>query len=239
MKPLMLLQLVICLRWVDELLEVHEEFVGLYEIPNIKADTIFGVIMDTLTRLNLALVQCRGQCYDGASNMSGCKSGIAASISALESKALFTHCYGHSLACSWRHSIKMLEDVLDIEFEISGLIKFSPKCNAQFDSLKKDIAPGSPVLRPTRLTVRSLSLKSVIDNYAVLQALWDECLEEQLKSDVKARIIGSASSNDFSLSLAYLILKHTDNLSATLQSKDMSVTEGQEVTSMTEGVAND
>ena len=70
-------QLVICFRSVDETLNVHENFVGLYIIPNISAQVILSVITDTLTRLNLSFGRCRGQCYDGASNMSGCKSGIA------------------------------------------------------------------------------------------------------------------------------------------------------------------
>ena len=34
-------QFVICLRWVDHKLEVHEDFIGLYNIPGISAKTIF------------------------------------------------------------------------------------------------------------------------------------------------------------------------------------------------------
>ena len=32
-------QFFICLRWVDQFLEVHEDFIGLYKVDNIKADT--------------------------------------------------------------------------------------------------------------------------------------------------------------------------------------------------------
>lgn len=39
-------QLVICIRWVDLNLEAHEEFIGLYKVDNIKADTIVGGIRD-------------------------------------------------------------------------------------------------------------------------------------------------------------------------------------------------
>ena len=38
-----------------------------------------------------------GQCYDGASNMSGTKSGLATQIKVEESRAIFSHCYRHSL----------------------------------------------------------------------------------------------------------------------------------------------
>lgn len=53
----------------DELL-VHEEFIGLYEVLSIDT-TLVAVIKDTLLRLKLTLVKAQGQCYDGASSMSG------------------------------------------------------------------------------------------------------------------------------------------------------------------------
>ena len=35
-------QLVICFRWVDDNLQVHEDFVGLHFVESIAAPTIFG-----------------------------------------------------------------------------------------------------------------------------------------------------------------------------------------------------
>ena len=63
-------QLVICICWVNHKdLEVHEDVIGLYKVDNISAATIVDAIKDTLLHLNLPLTKCRGQCYDGASNM--------------------------------------------------------------------------------------------------------------------------------------------------------------------------
>ena len=39
---------VICLRWVDQFLEVHEDFIGLYKVDNIKADALRTAIEDVL-----------------------------------------------------------------------------------------------------------------------------------------------------------------------------------------------
>lgn len=36
-------QLTLCLRWVDDNLQAHEDFLGFYNIPNINADTIVSV----------------------------------------------------------------------------------------------------------------------------------------------------------------------------------------------------
>ena len=69
-------QLVLCLRWVDDDLNPHEVFIGLQSVPNIAADTPVTVIRDVLIRMNPFIINCRGQCYDGASNMVGAKSGL-------------------------------------------------------------------------------------------------------------------------------------------------------------------
>ena len=60
-------QLVICFRWVDENLEVHEDFVGLHPLNDTKAETIVKVILDTIQRMSLKIENARGQYYDGAS----------------------------------------------------------------------------------------------------------------------------------------------------------------------------
>ena len=73
-------QLAICLRHVDDYLVAHEEFIGFYHIPNIFSDTIVSVIKDVQLRMNLSLFKCRGQCYDGAGTMAGCRNGVAAQL---------------------------------------------------------------------------------------------------------------------------------------------------------------
>ena len=49
-------------------------------------------------RLQLSLNDCRGQTYDGASNMLGRKSGVATQITNIQPKPIATHCHAHSLS---------------------------------------------------------------------------------------------------------------------------------------------
>ena len=237
-------QLTICFRWVDSKLEVHEEFVGLYNIPDITAHTIVAALRDCVCRLNLNWSRCRGQCFDGASNMSGHRSGVATQISSDEPRALFTHCYGHSLnlaMCDTIKGTKLMRDVMDVTHEISKLIKYSPKRNAQFNCLKDQITPDTPgfrVLCPTRWTVRANSLKSVQDNYTVLQELWMSVLDGNLETDIRARVCGVKSQMEsfnffFGICLGQLVLNHGDNLSAALQNASISASEGQRVAHLT------
>ena len=77
-------QVTFTIRWVSENLEVNEEFVGLYEVPAIDAETLAAVAKDTFTRLNLSFSKLRGQCYDGASAMKGIRSGLVPRIQEIE-----------------------------------------------------------------------------------------------------------------------------------------------------------
>ncbi len=237
-------QLAICFRWVDNDLEVHEEFVGLYQIENIFSDTIVHVLNDCLIRMNLQWSRCRGQCYDGASAMAGYRTGVATQIRAIEPRAIYTHCYGHSLnlaMCDTIKACKLTRDAMDVTHEISKLVKFSPKRNAIFDKLKDELSPDTPgfrVLCPTRWTVRSKSLKSVQDNYSALQELWNITLDQRLDTEVRARVIGVKAQMEsfdffFGISIGKLVLSHGDNLSATLQSSTISAAEGQRVAGLT------
>ncbi len=73
-------QVVVCLRWVNEIFEVQEEFVGLYQVESVHSEKIYQVITDILLRLNLCMSKIRGQCYNGASVMTGVKSGVVARV---------------------------------------------------------------------------------------------------------------------------------------------------------------
>ena len=100
-------QVVICICWISNSdLEVHKDVIGLYAIDNISASTIVHVIKDALIHMNLGLSRCRGQCYDGESNMSGPRSGFAKQICDEEPHALYLHCHGHALNLAAGDSIK-------------------------------------------------------------------------------------------------------------------------------------
>ena len=108
-------------------LQIHEEFIGLYEVPSIESSMLVNVVKDTLLRFNLPLSKVRGQCYNGASNMSGRRSGVAKRIMDEQPLAFYMHCYGHSLNLAVSDMIKnssTMKKVLDITHEITKLVKY-------------------------------------------------------------------------------------------------------------------
>ena len=74
-------------RWIDDSLNPHEDFLGFYEFPNVACDTIVSAIKDSLTRFNLPQSDLRDHTYDGASNMLGKRSGLAAQIGSSNKKS--------------------------------------------------------------------------------------------------------------------------------------------------------
>ena len=70
-------QLSLCVRYVTDNLTAEELFLGLYSADATTGDALANLIQDALQRLQLPISGLRGQCYDGASNMSGQFQGMS------------------------------------------------------------------------------------------------------------------------------------------------------------------
>ena len=81
-------QMCVSIRWINSSYEIHEEPLGLVQLP---AETLISVITDILVRCSLPITLCRGLAYDGASNMSGIRSGVQALVKCQENRALYVH----------------------------------------------------------------------------------------------------------------------------------------------------
>ena len=132
--------------------------------------------------MNLSLSNCRGQTYDGSSNMMGKKSGVLTQILTEQPKAVTIHCQGHSLSLSVKSMTKecdILHDVLSVAGEICILVKLSPKREHLLGNISDNIG------KKDSETFKKLK-KSLLQ-------LWEECLEENLDQEAKVRIVGCKS----------------------------------------------
>lgn len=89
-------QLSICLRYVHNSV-IKEVFVDFAEAERITGETLANVIIQWLSKQGLSLANLRGQCYDGASNMSGARSGCKTIVQKEAPLALYFHCAAHRL----------------------------------------------------------------------------------------------------------------------------------------------
>ena len=77
-------QVVLVICSVNNNLTVTEDFFGLYKTESIESSSFVSIIKDVLLRMNLKQKYCRGQCYDGSSNMTRVKNGVAKQLTDLE-----------------------------------------------------------------------------------------------------------------------------------------------------------
>ena len=84
----------IAIRWVDNTYDVREDFI---ELVHITSATLTSAIKDVLVRCILPLSNCRGQSYDGASNMMGHLRGVATRIEEQQPSAIKVHFLAHCL----------------------------------------------------------------------------------------------------------------------------------------------
>ena len=100
--------------------------IGMYSLESTDACSIMSSIQDILLRINLNTGNCRGQYYDGAARILGARSGVATKLLELEPRALYTHCYDHTMNLAVQGSLKgskIMADTLDTIYEITKLIK--------------------------------------------------------------------------------------------------------------------
>ena len=90
-------QFSISLRWASTDYLIYEDVIAFASVEQTDAGTLTSTLRDALIRGNLPLAQCRGQSYDGASNMSGCLNGVARQIQNEQHNAHYVHCVAHSL----------------------------------------------------------------------------------------------------------------------------------------------
>ncbi|XP_028413710.1 52 kDa repressor of the inhibitor of the protein kinase-like [Dendronephthya gigantea] len=91
-------QLSIVIRFVDKQCQIREEFLGFVPCKKgVSGEAVAATIEEFLRDQNLPIDDCRGQGYDGAGNMAGRLSGVAARIQETNKKALYVHCNSHRL----------------------------------------------------------------------------------------------------------------------------------------------
>ncbi len=89
-------QLSITVRYVYEV-DVEERLLALRTVDETSSEVLFETLCTVLQSHGIDLSNIRGQCYDGANNVSGIRTGLQARIKELSPSALFVHCYAHIL----------------------------------------------------------------------------------------------------------------------------------------------
>ena len=119
----------LCVRFVDSKRQIREEFIEFIDVDRITGEVLFDAIDQFYQKHNLDVMDLRGQCYDGASNMSGTKKGLAGRILEGNPKAVYSHCASHILNLSIVSACKEnnIQMVLTQMTSLAIFFNYSPK----------------------------------------------------------------------------------------------------------------
>ena len=96
------------LWYIDSNLYVQEDFISFVHCKiDLTGKNLASFLIEKVVSFVLEIENCRGQVYDGAGNVAGPKSGLAAEITRLNSKALYMHCFNYKLNLSVANAFKI------------------------------------------------------------------------------------------------------------------------------------
>ena len=86
-------------------------------------------------KYGLDMINLRGQCYDGAGNMSGVRNGLAARVTQEFPKAVYTWCSSHKLNLCVVKSCDITEvrNMIDKATEVAIFFSYSPQGHRSFE----------------------------------------------------------------------------------------------------------
>ena len=90
-------QISICFRITTDDLDVQELFCGFYETTSTTNEELFKVVKEVLSKFQLPIDKCRGQCYDDTANVSGRVNGLRVKLIHEESQAIYVYYRAHKL----------------------------------------------------------------------------------------------------------------------------------------------
>jgi hypothetical protein len=224
----------ICLRHVDKDFQPVENFMGFYSTEDCTGGGILRLILDSLVRFNLPVLQLRGQAYDGAANMSGAYSGCQALLKQHCSIALYVHCGAHcvnlvmeNVACS----VAAVRDAIQCVHDVGTMSSQSTKFKNLFASVSFETGNAAKTLRPlcpTRWAVRVAGIETVLLQYtAVIEAL-EQHANSNSSMESCARAAGLQERFSKGNTYAYLIIavtvfRHLENLCVSLQGRSQTI----------------
>ena len=225
-------------------------------VEDTKADTLFMKIKKVIEDCpNLQFHQIRGLGFDGASNMSGCNTGLQTLIRQEVVTAIYVHCCNHHLNLIVENigsNVIEYQSVMGALQKIYTFIAGSPKRMNKFTkfqdvmkdinneiSEESDVKSCKGLNQTTRL--QSLSEIRVIDNYTPILDVMEWLIDHPEEASKPENVIEAKAISEemqkpsfiFWLHVMCEILTSTELLNKTLQGKKETVFEAYQYVDMT------
>ncbi|XP_066333690.1 uncharacterized protein [Miscanthus floridulus] len=203
-------QLALCIRYVDKKGRVTERFLGIVHVQDTTSSTLKDAIVSLLMEHKLTLSKCRGQGYDGASNMKGEINGLKTKIMDESPSAHYIHCFAHQL-----------------QLTLVAVTKQNDDCVAFFDCVTNILNVVGISYRKHHMLREAQAQEKVLGKISK-----DKSQSERIKAQNCLTVI---ESFDF-IFMAHLLLTifgYTDELCKALQKRDQDIINAIELIEMT------
>ena len=115
-------QLVVTMHWVTAIYEIEDNFCGLLRLDGTTSECIYMTLSQYLVSLGTAFDNCRGQAYDGASNIQGHITGVARWFQMDNPAAISTHSLAQCVNLCLQElvrNIKSIKEALNFSTELN------------------------------------------------------------------------------------------------------------------------
>ena len=86
-----------------------ETFIGFFSMESIEGETLFVLVKKVITEYGLKFENIVGECFDGASNMSGVQKGVAARMKECSPRGVYVHSYANVLNLALQDTMNHVE----------------------------------------------------------------------------------------------------------------------------------
>lgn len=219
----------IIVRFVTSHGKLVERFLGFYDVSSDRtAQALFELIDSILGPLNYRN-KLIGQCYDGASVMSGHINGLQKKVKDEVPQAIFIHCLAHRLNLVLQQSCNSISSCRIFFANLSGIPTFFHHSGKRNHILNSIVGRRIPTAVETRWTSNSKILKTVVENWDGLKEVFEEIKINPGTDSTSIRQCGGFLNdmNDFEFSFLalvfYDIFSLTDVLYDVLQKKCLDI----------------
>lgn len=156
-------QLTIVVRCVNEKGIVVESFLTFLANVGHKGIDMVDAVVDFLKLSGLIILDCRGQSYDNASNMSGIYKGVQIRIIGMNPLAVYVPCSAHSLNLVLEHAAGGTPEITRFFMFIQNVYVFFSKSTRRWDIMCDHLKMDLQKRKEKDPKARMLNLKRLCD----------------------------------------------------------------------------
>ena len=239
-------QVSVVVRYVDVSFVIQERLVNIGCTDSTDAEALLQILLNSIEKVGLTIDKLVGQCYDGASNMSGAIAGVQAKVKALQPRAIYTHCYTHCtnlILVEATSSNQYSRNFFGVLQNLYTFLEASPHRHAKLEAViiqvtSKPCIKSMKKLSDTRWACRIDAILAVYENYSAILTALDEIQDNSSNGRVSSEACGLRHQMlkfDFLICIVVLkdLLCKCQTISNYLQKEDIDIVSALQVVDST------